>query len=55
MSLPRIGIIGLGIMGGAYARHLRKAGFTVCGHDPAPTGATLMAEIGGTQDRKSVV
>jgi len=29
------GVIGLGIMGGAMARHLVKAGFTVHGFDPS--------------------
>ena len=30
---PVAGVIGLGIMGGAFARNLLKAGFTVIGHD----------------------
>jgi 3-hydroxyacyl-CoA dehydrogenase len=32
-SLPAIGVIGLGIMGGLYAQHLLAAGFTVTGYD----------------------
>src|SRR5262245_8070596 len=32
----RIGIIGLGIMGGAFARNLRAAGWSVIGYDTEP-------------------
>ncbi len=28
-----IGVVGLGIMGGAFARHLAKAGWQVIGYD----------------------
>ena len=36
MSDRTIGIIGLGIMGGAIAANLAKGGFTVIGYDPEP-------------------
>jgi 3-hydroxyisobutyrate dehydrogenase-like beta-hydroxyacid dehydrogenase len=45
------GIVGLGIMGGAMARALRSAGYTVHGYDPltAPrTSTTAVAERVGT-------
>jgi len=47
----RVGIIGLGIMGGAMARALRAARYTVHGYDPvtAPrTSTTAVAERAGT-------
>ncbi len=44
---PTVGIIGLGIMGMAYARNLRKAGFSVAGFDPMPAAAAALKECGG--------
>jgi putative dehydrogenase len=41
-----IGIIGLGIMGGAMARNLLAAGWRVSGYDPSPTAAAALAEAG---------
>jgi putative dehydrogenase len=41
-----IGIIGLGIMGGAMARNLLAAGWRVVGYDPAPSIATALADAG---------
>ena len=35
---PRIGIIGLGIMGGAMAEGMIAAGYRVCGYDVHPAG-----------------
>jgi len=35
-TLPRIGVIGMGIMGGTMALALRRAGYPVSGHDPLP-------------------
>lgn len=43
----RVGILGLGIMGGAYASHLRKAGYQVHGYDPAPAGMDALRASGG--------
>lgn len=46
-SKPKIGIIGLGIMGLAYARNLRKAGFEVLGFDPEQSAAAALKAAGG--------
>lgn len=45
--MTTVGLIGLGIMGMAYARNLRKAGIAVHGHDPAPAAMAALADIGG--------
>lgn len=45
---PCVGIIGLGIMGSAYARNLREAGFPVVGFDVAPAALSALSEWGGT-------
>ncbi|NKB50188.1 MAG: NAD-binding protein [Alphaproteobacteria bacterium] len=47
MSL-RIGVCGLGIMGGAFAANLVKNGFTVTGFDPSPARARKFKSAGGT-------
>lgn len=41
-----IGVIGLGLMGGAFARHLVAAGFAVSGYDP-DAAAVARAEAAG--------
>jgi putative dehydrogenase len=46
-----IGQIGLGIMGGAYARHLREAGFDVTGFDLDPKRRNELKKLGGTPAR----
>lgn len=43
----RVGIIGLGIMGFAYAGNLRAAGAEVAGADPLPDARDRLAGIGG--------
>ena len=43
----RVGQIGLGIMGGAFARHLRAAGFEVCGYDVDPDRCEALEALGG--------
>lgn len=43
-----VGIIGLGIMGSAYARNLIAAGHSVSGCDPQPDARTRLATLGGT-------
>jgi L-threonate 2-dehydrogenase len=43
----QVGQIGLGIMGGAYARHLLHSGFDVSGYDPDPVRAAEFADVGG--------
>lgn len=42
-----VGQIGLGIMGGAFAKHLLQAGFDVIGFDPDPRRAAQFARRGG--------
>jgi 3-hydroxyisobutyrate dehydrogenase-like beta-hydroxyacid dehydrogenase len=42
-----VGQIGLGIMGGAFAKHLLAAGFEVIGFDPDPRRAAQFARRGG--------
>ncbi len=44
---PRVGIVGLGIMGSAYARNLLKAGFPVSGTDVSPRARAALVEAGG--------
>jgi len=41
------GQVGLGIMGGAFARHLLNAGFQVIGFDPSPKAARALRRLGG--------
>jgi len=42
-----VGIIGLGIMGRAYAKNLIAAGIRVYGSDPAPEARNALTEMGG--------
>ena len=44
----RVGIVGLGIMGGAMARNLLADGDEVVGYDPAPEAAEAFKAAGGT-------
>mgnify|MGYP001162468971 FL=1 len=46
MSL-KVGIVGLGIMGGSFAKNLRKAGFEVCGFDIASEHVQALVGLGG--------
>jgi 3-hydroxyisobutyrate dehydrogenase-like beta-hydroxyacid dehydrogenase len=41
-----VGIVGLGIMGGAYARHLLNKGFDVVGYDVDPTRGQALEALG---------
>jgi 3-hydroxyisobutyrate dehydrogenase-like beta-hydroxyacid dehydrogenase len=43
-----VGIVGMGIMGGAIARNLAAAGFTVRGYDIDPARLELLRRNGGT-------
>jgi putative dehydrogenase len=45
--MTTVGIVGLGIMGGAYTANLLKAGFAVVGHDPAVAAQETLAAAGG--------
>lgn len=42
-----VGIVGLGIMGSAFAANLRKAGFEVVGFDIAPAAGAALNALGG--------
>ena len=50
---PTAGVIGLGIMGGAFARHISEKGFDVFGYDiseeasrrASADGVTLMTSV----------
>jgi putative dehydrogenase len=43
-----VGFVGLGIMGGAFAKHLCSAGFKVLGYDPVPAAMAALRHNGGT-------
>jgi 3-hydroxyisobutyrate dehydrogenase-like beta-hydroxyacid dehydrogenase len=45
-SKGTVGIVGLGIMGGAFARNLAKAGWRVVGHDIDPKACRAAARAG---------
>jgi 3-hydroxyisobutyrate dehydrogenase-like beta-hydroxyacid dehydrogenase len=47
-AAPHVGQIGLGIMGGAYSKHLRQAGLEVTGFDLDRTRRAALGRIGGT-------
>jgi putative dehydrogenase len=42
-----VGIVGLGIMGGAFAKHLTAARFKVLGYDPIAGKRTALRKLGG--------
>ena len=42
-----VGQVGLGIMGGAFSKHLRAAGFEVCGYDPDAKRSAALKRLGG--------
>jgi L-threonate 2-dehydrogenase len=46
-SKGTVGQVGLGIMGGAFARHLLAAGYDVIGYDLAPAAAKALVKAGG--------
>src|SRR5579875_3729909 len=46
-SRPIVGVIGLGTMGGAIARHLLSAGYAVVGHDVAAAARRAFEDAGG--------
>lgn len=52
----RVGVIGLGIMGGAFARNIVERGFTVIGHDVVAENINALVDIGGVagQSAKNV-
>jgi 3-hydroxyisobutyrate dehydrogenase-like beta-hydroxyacid dehydrogenase len=46
-----VGQIGLGIMGGSFAKHLRAAAFEVSGFDPDASRAAELEHLGGVAER----
>jgi 3-hydroxyisobutyrate dehydrogenase-like beta-hydroxyacid dehydrogenase len=46
-AVTRVGQVGLGIMGGAYAKHLRAAGFDVIGYDVDAKRNAMLKSLGG--------
>ncbi|MBI4195548.1 MAG: NAD(P)-dependent oxidoreductase [Betaproteobacteria bacterium] len=46
-----VGQVGLGIMGGAFAKHLRAAGFHVIGYDVSPAALNALRKAGGEAAR----
>ena len=49
--LPAVGHVGLGIMGGAFAKHLRAAGFEVSGFDLDRKRRAALARLGGSGEQ----
>jgi 3-hydroxyisobutyrate dehydrogenase-like beta-hydroxyacid dehydrogenase len=47
MSKPVVGVVGLGIMGGAMAEALVKAGYSVCGFDVVAAACRRLKQAGG--------
>ena len=57
---PRVGVIGVGVMGGAMSGHLVSAGFEVCGYDVDPgkvaaSAATPVESVAEVAARSDVV
>ena len=46
-AAPAVGVVGLGIMGGAYSRHLLSAGFRVTGYDVLAARQAALRKLGG--------
>ena len=49
-----VGIIGLGIMGGAFAQNLLAAGWRVIGYDIAPGRRRAIAKLGGEIEMRDI-
>jgi putative dehydrogenase len=47
MAVAAVGVVGLGVMGLAYARNLLRAGFAVTGFDPVDAARDALASAGG--------
>ena len=52
--MARVGVVGLGIMGSAIARHVLAGGHTLVGHDIRTEGVEELRRVGGTQDKYTV-
>lgn len=48
-----VGVVGLGIMGGAFAKHLLATGFRVTGFDIAPPAVRAFRKLGGVAARSA--
>ena len=46
MAKGEVGVVGLGIMGGAFAQNLRAAGWRVTGYDVDPARRRALARAG---------
>src|SRR5262249_53301240 len=46
MAKGKVGVVGLGIMGGAFAKNLVDAGWRVIGYDLDPARSRAMARVG---------
>jgi putative dehydrogenase len=46
-----VGQVGLGIMGGAFAKHLGAAGFDVIGYDRDPGACSRLTKLGGRSEK----
>ena len=49
----KVGVIGLGIMGGAFARNILAEGFTVAGHDVVEENLNNLVKNGGTAGKSA--
>ena len=45
--MKTVGLIGLGAMGGSYAKHLLSSGYQVFGVDPDKNNRNLFSSLGG--------
>ena len=45
--MKTVGLIGLGAMGGSYAKHLLSSGYQVFGVDPDKHNRNLFSSLGG--------
>lgn len=45
--MARVGLVGLGIMGSAYAKNLIAGGIEVAGADPSPEAQRALSDLGG--------
>ncbi len=52
-SKGTVGQVGLGIMGGAFARHLLDHGYHVVGYDPSPKATNALNRAGGESARSA--
>ena len=51
--MGRVGIVGLGIMGSAYAKNLIAGGVTVLGVDPLAEARKRLTDLGGVAHERA--